>query len=117
MEWAEANWIIRQIRTDKDDTTARGLPWILLAPKSFLMNVLSFYTRDKWFWLHMEEDIDFSSRVFWMSSHSQVHVLRWSISVMAKALFPRAWVKKSFYFQVKTTTTTKKQTNNINTTL
>lgn len=35
-----------------------------------------------------------------MISHSQVHVLRWSIFVMAKGLFPRAWVKKSFYFQV-----------------
>lgn len=35
-----------------------------------------------------------------MVSHSQVHVLRWSIPVMAKGLFPRAWVKKSFYFQV-----------------
>lgn len=40
------------------------------------------------------------SRVFWMISRSQVRVLRWSIFVMAKGLFPRAWVKKSFYFQV-----------------
>lgn len=38
---------------------------------------------------------------FWMIPHSQVHVLRWSIFVMAKGLFPRAWVKKSFYFQVR----------------
>lgn len=36
----------------------------------------------------------------WMVFRNQVHVLRWSIPVMAKALFPRAWVKKSFYFQV-----------------
>lgn len=43
---------------------------------------------------------DASSCVFWMISRSQVHVLRWSIFVMAKGLFPRAWVKKSFYFQV-----------------
>lgn len=35
-----------------------------------------------------------------MVSRNHVHVLRWSIPVMAKALFPRAWVKKSFYFQV-----------------
>lgn len=36
----------------------------------------------------------------WMVAHSQVHVLRWSTPVMAKGLLPRAWVKKSFYFQV-----------------